>query len=445
MRYYGRYWHSPRDLVSIQPTEPRKPWRRTISNVRPYTLSHAVISATVCAGVLVIGIMLFRNFVGNSGHEPSEERAVSRPNTSPPPPSADVPAVSRSDSQRQRIEATDATLQNLEGQTKAKLATLETEVGTANKEIAQAEMQIGKLLDDLTKYEVIRAPIQAQAVAVKERAEKALSDLQDLAAELDSWSTKFKSLLTSDEGKKIVAAGNYLDLFANLAHKNRPSDSQLAVWRKQLKTLLEPLRTAAEKSGQTVVTSADVVSLIDDVGKNVRGALDDLRQDQKVLEMILRDTAGATAGEVTLDQALGRKKEEETRVLSRRIAEAHKSQWESSTRLLEEAEKSRVAAEAAKQKQVIDNERQRIELATEELKNKAVAEKETFEAQQAKAKLGREMDGEMQEIRDLLQPFLAPGFAQMVESGSFRSTMEKKPFSFSVIRAQARWTAACRV
>jgi len=394
-------------------------------NTNTPTLSgtHALISGAVCTVILIISIVLFRSLTQHPPEAPSgppAARSAGLAQTDPP-----SEATPGNPLQPTREEVT--SLQQ-------KLTETKQELTDVRDQLTESQRQMNELLEKISEFEVVSASAEAQNMAVQARAEQVAQDLKTLAAELTGWHTRFTSLMTAEEGKRIVAAGTYLDFFSALSEKSRPSENQLAVWRDQIDKLLEPLKSASTKKNETFVAPKDYVQLIDQIAKEVRQALDDLQQDRALLDVVLRDTAKVDPADMTLNEALARRREEEIRVFSQRVSQARQSALESSGKLLEDAEAQRVAASAAKQKQIIDNERQRLELDTQALKDQAEAAQQSFAAQQAKAKLVREMEADMDEIRNLLRPFIEPGFKQPLDYINFQATLEKGPVSFSKIK-----------
>lgn len=138
---------------------------------------------------------------------------------------------------------------------------------------------------------------KAESIRVRSRAQGVRQTWQELKDKTNEFQLTIQGLLTDATGRKIANNPALVEQFKSLQKKERPPLDEIDVIGEQLDILLEPLESVSLSN-----VSTDLVSKIDELGREIRQKLGPIEQDLRLLNSLV----GAASSQDPADETLQR-------------------------------------------------------------------------------------------------------------------------------------------
>jgi hypothetical protein len=240
-------------------------------------------------------------------------------------------------------------------------------------------------------------------------------------------------------------------LAIGIADQERPSADKLLKWESTLDELATPVEQSTHDKNSTLVLTAEHTKQLSDLGQELSTASASLEHQRSLLEALEKETASlkpagqtfhqvvaqrridrVTATENRIKQALEKAREQVENEQIERLARIDRLSKEAETARKEELE--RVNNEQKDRLTRAESERVAEETRVKEAQKRAEtaglrAETARLDAATERAKLEKEFERALPQIRTVLAPFISPGFQKRGQSKG------EGPMSFAVIQA----------
>lgn len=307
---------------------------------------------------------------------------------------------------------------------------LQTDLDRANRQLSILTQENRELASQLEREgEVNRrnsitesqlAVTKAKTAALAAQAKTAAFDLGKIKQFQTDWAALEASLLKGEAGRRIVASPEQLQLVVDIWQRERPSADTIAGWETELNALTQPI-TQVTPDQATISITDEHAKMLTDLGQKLKTQATEFERQKLLLESIRRETSATKPADLTLAEAIEQyrgqqEKAEADRLAAVRAAARSQAEKESAERIAA-SERERVEAVTKLKEQEIEAEKQRL-----------ADEAKQVEDDRKWAKLEREMQSDMNEIKGLLLAYTAPGF-------TYRPDNTKGPVSYSLIKS----------
>ncbi len=368
---------------------------------------------------------------------------------------------------------------------KTTMSAMKTEFSKGNFEVMKQVPQLQGELDEVkktleTQMETFRKSLEMadearsrQAVAraklavLKGEVAVVRQQLQKLKTEQASWDARHASLMSGDQGRRIVGSPTHLKVVRGILLEERPSTEQFVKLQTSVDELA-PLFEGSQKDPEAeIVVHPEHREMISDALTWLNNGLAQLEQQNLLLTAVLKETAKLPPATQTLQELIDAEEAAVSRQFAENLkaavdkaeAEANAEHIELLSRLKAETKREQTRKEAEIQTaetQKVERERlfneqqhaQEAELAKQEAAKEAeireaVANaKKVLDDQQIskirataeKAILEVEYEAELQDIESHLQAFMTPG-------NTYRKNGDKGPISFGYLVSQGVLTS----
>ena len=257
-----------------------------------------------------------------------------------------------------------------------------------------------------------------------------------LTEQQQRWDDKVTSVTTGKLGQQVAANQGAVELFAGLQQRERLSPVETSGLRDSLIALAKPIEMAAADDTATLNMDEGFETQLAEIRKQLELGLKQWQEDNAMLRLLINEAQSREPAAVTLGEAIEDLRAKQLRERADKIAAEVKANAEALTQ--QEAASKIELQELESQKRLeqdkVEAERKREELAG--LKAEQIALADQIAAAREKAKLEREFQAELPEIKSVLVPFLASGHKQIV-NGKWTYLEEKQPLSLSGLKSLA--------
>ncbi len=255
------------------------------------------------------------------------------------------------------------------------------------------------------------------------------SDLKRIAArlneidDLDSrWKNNIARLSSAEDGQRIAGSPVQLERYALLLKRKSPVEAGPNVQRERLQAQQTALSAAGEDA--ILARTPNSVEALDRLRSESAQLVEFFRERERMLDAVIEDSRTIPPAVSSLSESLAaflaERDSETDQLITQLIAEAK-----------QEATMSVVTAEQMKKQAEIDLSNARLRLAESQF---PVPADSTDAASSVRRVTRTEFQAELPTIRQLLSPFISPGYVQPVTSIEFRPSTEKTPVSLSVLK-----------
>ena len=262
---------------------------------------------------------------------------------------------------------------------------------------------------------------QAKLLRIRKQGERIRKTWETLSTEQKTLSLTMAALGSDEEGKRIASSVELVDQFIALRETATPAADTSAELGEELTILLAPLEDIDAAQIQSEFRAA-----LDDVANRIDTQLRAVQRDHRMLKAMKSVASTRAPADQDLATAIVARQEQlaESRIAEIADAAAKSRQAEIDRVTKESAEEQRKIAEAEREVERLE-EQQRLD----ELN----AIKAAKQAAIAKARLEREFQQDLPQIRSLLRPLITEGLTQPGKNG-FVPADKKQPVSLAKLR-----------
>lgn len=293
-----------------------------------------------------------------------------------------------------------------------------------------------------------RAVERAKLAVLKGQVSVVKQKLANLKSELASWTARYGSLMSGDQGRRIVGSETHLRLLRGILAQERPNDKQVTEWQ-LIVDQLAPLIEAGNKDPDAVIIiSPEHKEMIANAETWVNKSLAEFEQQNLLVDAILKETASMPVAKSTLGGLLRSEDERKNRELTmqlegilngvdeeakadriRRVSQLRKEVLEAETHALEKEERAKIAKAELTTK--LNAEKAVEEAKVAEAEARAEMERSKEKAAEIDAASARKkLEVEFQRDKKLIELYL---IAFTAEGYSLRQDKSKGPASLAVL------------
>jgi len=296
--------------------------------------------------------------------------------------------------------------------------------------------QATKLTGEAGEIEGERARNRARLIEAYDIGQRVASGLKKLDSETTKWTVAVSALTSDDDetGKRIAGRPDLVQQFSALTSAKMTTVEEIESWRKQFQVVYSRIEAAYENPDRHVVVVQDDVEFLTGLEKRVGAARDQLRQHQRVLNVIEATAARLDPGQLSLKQALEQLQASRDEAFRLKVAEAE----EAAIRKVDEQYAAKLAEERRKQRELLKQqelEAERIAAGEREKELAAIKKRrKALEDKIAAEKLEAEYRRELPTIKSLLAPFLDNAITQPVRGNPIGKGGPMRPTSLGALR-----------
>lgn len=255
------------------------------------------------------------------------------------------------------------------------------------------------------------------------------SDVKRVAASLDeidqldsTWTSDIARLSSDDDGRRIAGSLVQLERYAVLLKRESPVSAGPDLLRERLHAQQRVTNDTSEDA--ILERTPDSVEALDSLIRESTKLVEFLRERDRMLDAIIEDSREIPPTRDTLSESLARlideRESESERLISERVSAAK-----------QEATATVAMANEAKSQAETDLRDARRRLAETE---SPVPADSTDVPTRTRHATRAEFQANLPAIRQVLSPFISPGYVQPVTSTEFRQSTAKVPVSLSVLK-----------
>ena len=267
-----------------------------------------------------------------------------------------------------------------------------------------------------------QAAARSRRIAIESDVTRISTRLDEID-QLDSmWTSDIARLSSEDDGRRIAGSPVQLERYAVLLKRKCPVNAEPDSLRQRLQALQATFNATSE--GTILERIPNSVEALDRLLSDSARLVEFLRERDRMLDAIVEDSREIPPADSSLSEALAgflaERESENVRLIAERIADAKQE----STSQVAVAEESKKQAES-------DLRNARRQLA----ESGSPAPVDSTDVSSSERQVTRaEFQAELPAIRQLLSPFISPGYVQPVTSTDFRQSTSKSPVSLSVLK-----------
>ena len=326
--------------------------------------------------------------------------------------------------------------------------TVQKELDQVKKTMQDQMEQFRLVMERADEARSRRAVERAKLAVLKGQVSVVKQKLSSLKSELASWTARYGSLMSGDQGRRIVGSETHLRLLRGILAQERPNDTQVTEWQLILDQLA-PLIEAGDKDPDAlIIITPEHKEMIANAETWVNKSLAEFEQQNLLVNAILKETASIQIAKSTLGDLLKSEDERKNRELTmklegvlneveeeakadriRRVSEHRKDVLEAETLALEKEERAKKAKVELMAKLNADKAIEETKVAEAEARAAMVRSREKateIDAASARKTLEAEFQRDKKLIEQYLVTFTSEGY-------SMRQGKEKGPASLAFL------------